>query len=299
MCNLPTSVICVELAFCTLLNIPHPTTEAIIPFLLSRKVVRTRKASMNLARVRINVSSPSGKGEAGRRKCVYSSGFSATCSLRAMLWGVKLSLPVPKTMPGPRKLRWQHDFATQVVVVLFQYAWSDHGTSWNAECFSMGNTLFCTQSHPVWESPARDILLLHWTRGSRCFRGFSTVGRNFADCQPCARPFCVFQVCTRCWQPLCKADVTDCHPRAEGGAERRERLARACPTVSDGAGVLHTQAVLVQMRTSFPTAVTQPSNASLRLKGKVCSQFGRDFQEGCPDHGWDFHEKDNLDFFFL
>lgn len=104
LCNLPTSVICVELAFCTLLNIPHPTTEAIIPFLFSRKVVGTRKASMNLARVRINVSSPSGKGEAGRRKCVYSSGFSATCSLRAMLWGVKLSFPVPETMPGPRKL---------------------------------------------------------------------------------------------------------------------------------------------------------------------------------------------------
>lgn len=68
--------------------------------------------------------------------------------------------------------------------------------------------------------------------------------------------------------------------------------------MSDGAGVLHTQAVLVQMRTSFPTAVTQTSNASLRLKGKVCSQFGRDFQEGCPDRGWDFDEKDNLDFFF-
>ena len=66
LCNLPTSVICVELAFSTLLNIPHPTTETIIPFLLSRKVVGTRNASVNLARVRINVSSPCGKGEAGK-----------------------------------------------------------------------------------------------------------------------------------------------------------------------------------------------------------------------------------------
>ena len=135
--------------------------------------------------------------------------------------------------------------------------------------------------------------------GADVSEDFVQLGGIFADCQLHARPFCIFQVCTRCRQPLCKADVTDCRPRAEGGAQGREGLARACPTVSDGAGVLHTQAVLVQMQTSFPTAVTWPSNASLRPKGKVCSQFGRDFQEGCPDHGWDIGEKENLDFFFF
>lgn len=63
LCNLPTLVIHVELAFTALLNIPHPAPEMITPFLGSSKVMGPRKASVKLARFSINVSIKSGKSE--------------------------------------------------------------------------------------------------------------------------------------------------------------------------------------------------------------------------------------------